>query len=105
MIDAWAISRRAAKRYGYPAKAFIAQALRQAWARAKAVQVPGQQVDQPRRVYTVCVDERLTSRTKLRDQLVVEAYFTDYNAAQAARALLATAYTKPFIKTQSTCFA
>ncbi|MDO3383437.1 hypothetical protein [Gilvimarinus algae] len=106
MVDAWHTARRAAKRYGYPAKAFIAHAMRQAWARVKAARlISFDNTSRPRVVYTVCVDERLSRNTKLRDQLAVEAYFSDYRTAQTARALLAQAFTKPFIKTASTCYA
>ncbi|MDO3387196.1 hypothetical protein QWI17_15240 [Gilvimarinus sp. SDUM040013] len=106
MVDAWDTARRAAKRYGHPAKDFIAQALRQAWAKVKAARLTSYSSNRRASVvYTVCIDERLNRNTKLRDQLAVEAYFSDYSAAQAARALLAQAFTKPFIKTESTCFA
>lgn len=106
MVDAWDTARRAAKRYGYPVKAFIAQAMRQAWAKVKASRlISKHDASRPRVVYTVRIDERLNRNTKLRDQLAVVAYFSDYSAAQAARALLAQAFTKPFIKTESTCFA
>ncbi|WP_049721079.1 hypothetical protein [Gilvimarinus polysaccharolyticus] len=106
MADAWTTARRAAKRYGYSAKAFIAQAMRQAWAKVKAARLINATNNRTARVvYTVRIDERLTSNTKLRDQLAVEAYFTDYNTAQAARELLAGAFTKPFIKTSKACFA
>lgn len=108
MLDAWKIARKAAKRYGHPAKAFIGHSLRQAWARLKALQLCSQQPEtnsQAHAVYTVCVDEILSHSMKLRDQLAVELYFTDLTAALTAKAVLAKAYIKPFIKTAKPCFA
>lgn len=108
MLDAWRICRKASKRYGYPAKDFIAHALKQAWARFKTLQVCRQcpQTSKPvQAVYTVCVDEKLTPSTKLRDQLAVEIYFSDLSAALTAKAVLARAFIKPFIKTAKPCFA
>jgi hypothetical protein len=108
MLDAWRIARKAAKRYGHPAKDFIAHSLRQAWARLKALQVCSQTAETnapAHAVYTVCVDEILNRSIKLRDQLAVELYFTDLGAALKVKALLANAFTKPFIKTAKPCFA
>lgn len=107
MLDAWKIARKAAKRYGYPIKDFIAHSLRQAWARLKALQVctPRDSNAPVHAVYTVCVDEILTRSVKLRDQLAVELYFTDLSAARTAQAVLAKAFIKPFIKTAKPCFA
>jgi len=100
MLDAWAISHRAAKRFGHSAKDFIAAALKQAWARWKASQVTQQHPQRkPKVVYTVCIDEALPGRRmKLLNQLAVEAYYTDIDAARAVRALLAGAFRRPFIK-------
>lgn len=108
MLDAWRIARKAAKRYGYPAKAFIAHSLRQAWAKLKALQVCSQMpgTNAPARaIYTVCVDEILNLSVKLCNQLAIELYFTDLNAALTAKAVLAKAFIKPFIKTAKPCFA
>lgn len=106
MLDAWAISYRAAERFGYPARDFIASALKQAWARWKASRVSQQHPQQqPTEVYTVCIDEYLPGRTKLLNQLAVEAYYTDINAARAVCALLAGAFRRPFIRTSRACGA
>jgi hypothetical protein len=108
MLDAWKIARKAAKRYGYPAKAFIAHSLRQAWARLKALQVCSQLPESDARahaVYTICVDEILNRSVKLCNQLAVELYFTDLSAALTAKAVLSKAFIKPFIKTAKPCFA
>lgn len=108
MLDAWKIARKAAKRYGYPAKDFIAHSLRQAWARLQALQVCSQTEETKapaHAVYTICVDEILNRSVKLCDQLAVELYFTDLNAALTAKAVLAKAFIKPFIKTAKPCFA
>jgi len=104
MLDAWAISYRAAERFGYPAKDFFALALKQAWAKWKASQVRQQHPQrQPKVVYSVRIDEHLPGRTKLLNQLAIPAYYTDIEAARVARSLLAGAFRRPFIKASPAC--
>lgn len=109
MNDAWKISRRAAKRYGHPVKSFIAQAMKEAWAKIKIIlKVTNEPLDTnnlPSTIYTVCIDERLTNRITLRDQLAVEVYFTDIEDARSARNILAAVFKRPFIKAGKSCFA
>lgn len=109
MNDAWKISRRAAKRYGHPVKSFIAQAMREAWAKIKivlkAANKPLDPKNLPVTIYTVCIDERLTNRITIINQLAVEVYFTDLNDACFARDMLAAVFKRPFIKAGKSCFA
>lgn len=107
MLDAWSICRKASKRYGHPAKDFIAQALKQAWARMKvARRLCGRAIPQHTpAVYTVCIDEHITPSRKVRDQRAVDIWFTNLAEASLAKAMLTGAFVKPFIKTNTPCFS
>lgn len=98
--DAWKIGRKAAHRFGGTAVEYIAGAMRQAWAKAKAkVLNKGTPSDKAKSVYFICIDEITGSNTRLINQPLVDEVFTDREAADAALQILSRAFNRAFIRT------
>lgn len=104
MQDAWKIARKATNWRGGKAIDHIANALRQAWAKAKAKALSGFHTTnrhhaKPKATYYICVDEKIGRNTRQINQPVIDEVFTDRGEALAALQILSSAFTKPFIKT------
>ena len=98
--DAWSIARKAAKHFGGAVKAYIGEAMRQAWAKAKATTLAATtRNSKAKAVFYICIDEKTGRNTRLINQPLVDTAFTDKEAAVAALVILQGAFKKPFIKT------
>ena len=96
--DAWKIARQAARRFGFPARAFIAEAMRQAWAKAKAKALNSRSED-AKTLFFICIDEKTGFNTRAVNLPLIDEVFTDRRQAEAALALLSRAFDRPYIKT------
>lgn len=96
--DAWKIARQAARRFGCPAYTFIAEAMRQAWAKAKAKAL-NTGTEGAKSLFFICIDEKTGFNTRTVNLPLVEEVFTDRQQAEAALAVLRGAFDRPYIKT------
>ncbi|WP_323845298.1 hypothetical protein [Microbulbifer magnicolonia] len=96
--DAWRIARQASRRFGFSAHSFIAEAMRQAWAKAKAKALNTGTGD-AKTLFFICIDEKTGFNTRAVNLSLIDEVFTDRQQAEAALAVLRGAFDRPFIKT------